>query len=50
VEDIHHIQDVPVLVGDMTPPVQNKVVAVLLELADNLSDKYVKINICSYHK
>lgn len=42
VGDIHHIQGVLMQVGDTTLPVQNKEVVLLLELVDNLSDKYVK--------
>ena len=45
VEDIQQIQ-----VGDKTLLVQNRVVAVLQGLVDNLSVKYVKIIDCSYHK
>ena len=42
VVDIHHIQSVLMQVGDMTLPVQNKEVVLILELVDNLSDEYVK--------
>ena len=42
VVDIHHIQGVLMQVGDMTLPVPNKEVVLILELVDNLSDEYVK--------